>query len=67
MKTNIFEQIENPDIVLDRALLEHCTNGSLRTLLDRVKEMSDVIRYEMYRRGMLSKDEYTTLKERETL
>jgi hypothetical protein len=67
MKANIFELLENPDTALDRDLLDHCTNGSLRTLLDRTKEMADVIRFEMCRRGMLSKEEYQTLKDRETL
>ena len=67
MKTNIFEQIEHPDTVFDKDYLSHCTNGALRTLLDKVKEMADIIRYEMHHRGMLSKEEYDLLKERDSL
>jgi hypothetical protein len=67
MSINLFEQLEHPDGSLDPALLAHSTNGSLRTLLDKAKEISDAIRYEMYRRGMISAEEYTSLKARETL
>lgn len=67
MKINIYEQLDNPDVSFDKEPLVHTTNRALLTLLDKVKEMADAIRYEMYRRNIISEEEYTSLKERESL
>ncbi len=67
MKINIYEQLDNPDASFDKEPLVHTTNRALLTLLDKVKEMGDAIRYEMYRRGIISEEEYTSNKEKESL
>ncbi len=67
MKSNIYEQLENPDVSFDKEPLVHTTNRALITLLDKVKEMADAIRHEMYRRNLISEEEYSSLKEKESL
>jgi hypothetical protein len=67
MKINIYEQLENPEASFDKEPLVHTTNRALLTLLDKVKEMADAIRYEMYRRNIISKEEYSSLKEKDSL
>jgi hypothetical protein len=67
MKINIYEQLDNPDASFDKEPLVHTTNRALLTLLDKVKEMADAIRYEMYRRSIISEEEYTSNKEKESL
>ena len=67
MKINIYEQLDNPDASFDKEPLVHTTNRALLTLLDKVKEMADAIRYEMYRRSIISEGEYTSNKEKESL
>jgi hypothetical protein len=67
MKINIYEQLDNPDASFDKEALVHTTNRALLTLLDKVKEMADAIRYEMYRRSIISEEEYISNKEKESL
>ena len=67
MKINIYEQLDNPEASFDKEPLVHTTNRALLTLLEKVKEMADAIRYEMYRRDLISEAEYSSHKEKESL